>query len=452
MFQTITANRTGSYRKEHLSGRNYLVTSVRMIVPGVLTGNRGALLYPPEEIKKSISAWNGMPIVVNHPKEGQRFISARNPKVLASVGVGFVFNASMESGNLDAEAWIDEAKIAEVSPELLAKIKKNEPVEVSTGLGTENQPRKGNFNGKDFDHVARNYAPDHLALLPSEKGACSLEDGCGLAVNKKDYHKWVRAYDKSGSNKSFSVWSRTANVEESGEDCHCKGKCDECKTKGTVNFQPTNNVRVRNNVSWKFQTTVNAEGVWRTTDDGSRIFIKDGEAYAGGPNGPQVGGKSKGKGKGTTTKKQTEKGGKSSELKGLVDPTPSGKDTLYSPLSKVLSNLDKEGKSLDAMSDDQLLRVVETAIQDGMKRENRIRDRKTSSILDQKELKVIRSEKQKLWNWANSILKVVPFSDGESTPSRKPLKPIKPKSSSIKSKGRGIFKKTDTPSDWYLAK
>lgn len=44
-------------------------------------------------------------------------------------------------------------------------------------------------------------------------------------------------------------------------------------------------------MSWTFQPTANASdagGVWRTTADGSRIFIKDGEAYAGGPKGPKV--------------------------------------------------------------------------------------------------------------------------------------------------------------------
>ena len=39
------------------------------------------------------------------------------------------------------------------------------------------------------------------------------------------------------------------------------------------------------------EPTVNedsSEGIWRTTDDGQKIFIKDGVAYGGGPNGPST--------------------------------------------------------------------------------------------------------------------------------------------------------------------
>lgn len=32
----------------------------------------------------------------------------------------------------------------------------------------------------------------------------------------------------------------------------------------------------------------NEEGIWRTTDEGQKIFIKDGVAYGGGPNGPKL--------------------------------------------------------------------------------------------------------------------------------------------------------------------
>jgi len=39
--------------------------------------------------------------------------------------------------------------------------------------------------------------------------------------------------------------------------------------------------------------SANSEGIWRTTEDGSKIFIKDGEVRAGGPNGPILSGSSK---------------------------------------------------------------------------------------------------------------------------------------------------------------
>ena len=41
----------------------------------------------------------------------------------------------------------------------------------------------GDWNGKAYVGIARNYRPDHLAILPDMKGACSIADGAGLCRN-----------------------------------------------------------------------------------------------------------------------------------------------------------------------------------------------------------------------------------------------------------------------------
>lgn len=53
-------------------------------------------------------------------------------------------------------------------------------VELSTGLFTDNEVEAGTWNGEDFVAIARNYRPDHLAILPDKVGACSIKDGAGL--------------------------------------------------------------------------------------------------------------------------------------------------------------------------------------------------------------------------------------------------------------------------------
>jgi hypothetical protein len=257
MLQRITANKTGRYRKSVLHGQEYIVAPVRMIVAGVLTGNRGSLLYPPNEIRRSVSAWNGMPIVVDHPKEGSRYISARNPNVIDKVGVGFVFNANYSDDNLDAEAWIDIKKLKTVNRQLADRVLRDEQIEISTGLGTENEPNKGNFKRKQYDYIAKNYAPDHLALLPTDKGACSLNDGCGLNVNKskisfvhadlQEMKNLVWSYNQSGTSRTFSSWSRITTVNKS---CSCDNKCDDCQ-KQKKNFKKKNKT--------EFQSTINFE-------------------------------------------------------------------------------------------------------------------------------------------------------------------------------------------------
>lgn len=63
------------------------------------------------------------------------------------------------------------------------------------------------------------------------------------------------------------------------------------------------------------------EGIWRTTDDGSKIFIQDGVAYGGGPSGPVLGGKK------PTKKEQANKTKKDRPSSGGTTPKPMAKKT-----------------------------------------------------------------------------------------------------------------------------
>lgn len=65
---------------------------------------------------------------------------------------------------------------------MLDALEAGRPMELSTGLFTQNEPAPAGatFNGRPYDYVARNYRPDHLAVLPDQIGACSLADGCGV--------------------------------------------------------------------------------------------------------------------------------------------------------------------------------------------------------------------------------------------------------------------------------
>jgi len=187
-LQRLTANLVGKIRREILNGREYLVAPISMIVPGVLNGSKGPLLYPLDEITKNADAWNGIPIVVNHPTdEDDNPVSGRTPKVLEKSGIGTIFNVTA-NGKLTAEGWFDVEKTKQLSPSTLNKLEKGETEELSTGLFTDNiaVKNKAEFNGKPYTHIARNYRPDHLAILPGKRGACSVEDGCGVNVNEEN--------------------------------------------------------------------------------------------------------------------------------------------------------------------------------------------------------------------------------------------------------------------------
>ena len=158
-----------------------------MIVPGVLNGSQGALYYPVDEVKKNPGIWNGVPVTVGHPYDltGNN-VSARDPKIEKQFRIGTVYNDRFENGKRKAEVWLDEDLTKNKSPEIYKSASAGVPIERSTGLFTDNeQVENGKApDGRPYDYVARNYRPDHLAILPNQTGACSLKDGCGLNVNE----------------------------------------------------------------------------------------------------------------------------------------------------------------------------------------------------------------------------------------------------------------------------
>jgi hypothetical protein len=89
-------------------------------------------------------------------------------------------NAEEEDGKLKAEAWLEVERVKQVDNRILEALEKGEMVELSTGLFTDNEPTEGDWNGEKYMAIARNFRPDHLAILPDKVGACSIADGAGL--------------------------------------------------------------------------------------------------------------------------------------------------------------------------------------------------------------------------------------------------------------------------------
>lgn len=214
MLTNSAVLQSGQIRREVLNGRDYLVAPLTMIVPGVLNGSKGPLYYPLEEIAASADSWNNIPIVVQHPvTENGTARSARNPEVLRKSGVGSVYNAQVRD-KLVAEGWFDVERLQKVSPSTYEKLVRGQPEELSTGLFTDNFPVKNGKtpDGSSYVAVARNYRPDHLAILPDRRGACSIEDGCGVNINQAAETSWYELVTNS---------------------CCCKDKqkkkCDRCK-------------------------------------------------------------------------------------------------------------------------------------------------------------------------------------------------------------------------------
>jgi hypothetical protein len=172
-----------SVREAELEGRMHWIVPCTLLVEGVHNGSGGAIYYSPEVISQHDSEWNGKPVTIIHPSDvqGQPTLCAASPDVYNRHVVGKVFNAHVHNGQLKAELWLDQMRLRELDPALAERIQQRAPVEVSTGLVplalTESG---GTWKNEEYDTAVTAFRPDHLALLPSQCGACSLADGCGI--------------------------------------------------------------------------------------------------------------------------------------------------------------------------------------------------------------------------------------------------------------------------------
>lgn len=203
MYEKIVMNLVGKVRQETLEGRKYTVAPCVMLTEGVHNGSQGALFYKRKELAKLPVTWNHKPVVVYHPEMNGVAVSACHPVIMESRKVGYILNSVFDD-KLRSETWIENEKADKVDKRILEALNKGEMMEVSTGLFTDNIPCHGVFNGKEYEYEATNLRPDHLALLPDKKGACSIEDGGGLlqtnAVIEDD--KWQLTYNKYYSGKA----------------------------------------------------------------------------------------------------------------------------------------------------------------------------------------------------------------------------------------------------------
>lgn len=182
-------------RYDTLDGKRYLVAPMVMITEGVHNGSGGPLYYPPEELAKTPQAWNHKPVTLYHPTANGQGVSACEPDVVNAQRLGFIFNTiwDAQAAKLRAEAWLDEEKVKAIEPGLIDSIEKGKIVELSTGLFTDNEAAEGDWKGEHYTAIARNYRPDHLAILPDQRGSCSIADGAGF-LRTNASHDEIRSH------------------------------------------------------------------------------------------------------------------------------------------------------------------------------------------------------------------------------------------------------------------
>jgi hypothetical protein len=170
-------------RVDTLEGQEYTVVPMVILTEGVHSGSLGPLYYPKSELSKTPVVWNHKPIVVYHPTMNGVGVSACDPVIINSRKVGLMMNTQFEKGKLKSEAWIQKDRANTVDERIMSAINSREMMELSTGVFVDMEEKEGEFNGESYVGIAKNYRPDHLALLPDQIGACSIADGAGFLRN-----------------------------------------------------------------------------------------------------------------------------------------------------------------------------------------------------------------------------------------------------------------------------
>ena len=163
-------------RREKLDEKAYLVVPVIALQEGVFNG----VYHPLEELSVAVQAWNGSPITVNHPTLKDTPVSANSPQILESQTIGILYNSLLEDKKLKGEAWLDVEKTKRIGFEnMIDHFDAGKVMNVSVGYFSLKEDKEGTFGDKPYKQIARGFRPDHLALLPDDNGACTLEEGCG---------------------------------------------------------------------------------------------------------------------------------------------------------------------------------------------------------------------------------------------------------------------------------
>lgn len=222
-------------RVEEREGEEYLVApavAAREMVYSYMTVNGPVEEYlPAEELRASLEEWDGVTMVLNHPSTPEGMPTGiddpaadpatinplgafRNPRIITTNDPD---TAGGVGAKLVGEAWLRTDLRGAFGGEyerVLEALSDGGLVDVSTGYQQTPEPEGGRFAGQSYDAVQRDLDPDHVAVLPTEAGNCSLADGCGVGrANTRRLNVRDTARTPTYSGTSSGEWSRPSLSE-----------------------------------------------------------------------------------------------------------------------------------------------------------------------------------------------------------------------------------------------
>lgn len=169
---------TSEIQNKTYKGKQYIVAPAVIIKEGILNG----YYVSANAIKESLMHWKHAPLVIDHAydQQGNPVAFRDNLDLLENQEVGFVSAPEILNENsIRAEFWVDVAACEKCAPGLIDRITAGETIDVSAGYFAEEKHMPGTWNGTTYQKADRILAADHVAILPSTDGACSVADGCG---------------------------------------------------------------------------------------------------------------------------------------------------------------------------------------------------------------------------------------------------------------------------------
>lgn len=245
MHTTINQDETTTVREETRDGDRWLVAEQIPIVRPMELSNG----YVPERsVANSLrrrnthggTGWEGVTATLNHPRNSPEFpwhdparpddevVLAANDAVRERLGLGQLENQTWDGEFVRVDVAVNADRAAAMGGEAEAVVnalEEGRELDVSTQYVGSQLPA-GEYDGERRDRAEAIVSPDSLALLPSESGACSIEDGCGIAppsspvatANAEDGDLWVRTGHYPAAQRTHTERSMGGMLRRVAED------------------------------------------------------------------------------------------------------------------------------------------------------------------------------------------------------------------------------------------
>lgn len=216
------ASVSGMARRETINGTQYLVVPVTAVVEGVMNGD----LFMGNVLEATAYDLNGRPLIIDHPTNNNGDAETANTPDNAQSVIGTIYNVVFADNRLKGEAWINVPLTQSVGGDaliILRRAESGESLEVSIGARLFTTSENSSFMGTPYQRRVEFIQYDHLAVLPNDVGACSIQDGCGINQFKEDktlfekFKQFMKTFNQKEEKEPMSDETQPETVD-SGQD------------------------------------------------------------------------------------------------------------------------------------------------------------------------------------------------------------------------------------------